>query len=107
MKENKGVSKYASIFKASAASGAGFIFGIIPQLLIGMIIFIYGFYLVKKYKNKNKNKNKKNEDEDEDEDEYEDVSLYYYLGIFLVILGSVVCLNIAMGADIISNELFE
>ena len=92
MKKSKGGSKYASIFKESAASGAGFIFGIIPQLLIGMIIFIYGFYLVKKYKNKN---------------EHEDVSLYYYLGIFLVILGSVVCLNIAMGADIISNELLE
>ena len=93
MKKSKGGSKYASIFKESAASGAGFIFGIIPQLLIGMIIFIYGFYLVKKHKNK------KNEDED--------VSLYYYLGIFLLILGSVVCLNIAMGADIISNELLE
>ena len=91
--KSKGGSKYASIFKESAVSGAGFIFGIIPQLLIGMIIFIYGFYLVKKHKNK------KNEDED--------VSLYYYLGIFLVLLGSVVCLNIIMGADLITSELLE
>ena len=37
--------------------------------------------------------------------EHQDVSLYYYLGIFLVILGSVAS-NI-MGADIISNELLE
>ena len=84
----KGGGKYFDIFKLSAVSSAGFVFGILPQLLIGMIILIVGIYLLNKDKEKNKKTHGAN----------------YYIGIVLIILGSLISLNTAFGINTLIEE---
>lgn len=87
----KGGGKLFDIFKFSAASSAGFMVGILPQLLVGMFILVGGIYLINLDKEKNKNKH----------------GFEFYLGIVLVILGSVVSLNMAFGIDFIMDQIFN
>lgn len=87
----KGGGKLMDIFKTSAASSAGFIFGILPQLLLGVIILIFGLYLI------NKDKNKKNKENNSH-------GILFYFGIVLIVLGSVISLNLAFGIDIIIDQ---
>lgn len=83
------MGNYGKLFKMSAVSGAGFLFGIIPQLIVGMCILIAGIYLMKSDKKKNK----------------DNPSIKYYIGILLIIIGSVMSLSIAFGSEMILSEL--
>tara|TARA_B100001093_G_C25955562_1_gene646808 strand:- start:206 stop:490 length:285 start_codon:yes stop_codon:yes gene_type:complete len=80
---------YRSIFKTAAVIGAGSLLGFVPQFLIGMTILLIGLYIF--------NKSKKEENKED--------SIYYYFGIGLMILGSVLCLG--LGFDLIINGIFE
>lgn len=83
------MGKYSNIVKESAAVSAGFGLGIILQLIIGMGIFIAGFYLIKNDKIKNKEKR----------------SIYYYIGIVLIVIGSAVSLSIGSGLSVLIGEI--
>ena len=83
---------FGSIFKEAAAFSSGAIFGIVPQFLFGLIMFLSGLYLIR-----NENKNEKDEKKQKNE-------LKYYIGLGLLILGCVLC--IGLGFDILINELF-
>ena len=76
------------IFKYSAASSAGFMVGIIPQLLIGVFILIGGLYLINLDKKKNKNNH----------------GFEFYFGLVLIVIGSVVCFQIGLGLEMIMNQ---
>ena len=47
-KSNKGSSLF-NIFKYSAVSGAGHFFGLLPQMIIGFIVFVIGLTIQKYY----------------------------------------------------------
>lgn len=86
------MGKYMNIFKASAAGGAGFMAGTIPQLLVGIFIFVVGFILYKK-------ETKKNDIDSSD--------VKKGFGIILMLLGSGIGFGLGFGTALnsISNEL--
>jgi len=90
MKKSKTSSKisYGNIFKVSFVSGAGTFLGIVPQLILGILIFTLGLSL----------KNKADASSSSQ-------SLYYYLGISLMIIGS--ALGLGTGSGILFSEMFE
>ena len=47
-KNSKGPSLF-NLFKFSAVSGAGTFFGLLPQMIIGFIIFVIGLTIQKSY----------------------------------------------------------
>ena len=95
--KNKAGSKLSDTFKFAAVTSAGAILGIIPQLLIGSIILLIGIYLVTKQKKPNTDKNGKKQYHREFE---------FYLGIGLILIGSVISLNLFFGLEFIT-ELFD
>ena len=97
MSYKKGGNKFFDIFKVGAVTSAGAIFGMIPQLLIGTIILLLGIYLVNTEKKSDSNSNKNNE--------YQH-GLNFYLGIGLIIIGSVISLNLFFGIEFITS-LFD
>ena len=82
-----------NIFKESAIISAGALLGIIPQLLIGTLILILGIYLVQL----------------DDKKKIENKSLthgyLFYLGLILIIFGSVLIFNPIIGVDFIIDQL--
>ena len=88
----KGRGRFADIFKVSAASSAGMLVGIVPQLLIGVLILILGIYLLNLDKKSNKGTTNH--------------GFKFYLGIVLIILGSVISLNMGFGIDMVMDQLF-
>jgi len=85
-------NNYGTMFKQSATVSAGVFFGMIPQLLIGAVILGLGVYLMQL-----DDKNKKEQKEDTH-------GWLFYLGIILVVLGSVFCLQIGFGIDFLSDQ---
>jgi len=86
------MGKYINIFKSSAAGGAGFMAGTIPQLLVGIFIFIAGFILYKKETKKFEN-------------DSSDVKKGF--AIVIMLLGSGVGFGLGFGTALnsLSNEL--
>ena len=87
-----GGGRFADIFKVSAASSAGLMVGIIPQLLIGVVILLLGIYLLSLDKKSNKGTNNH--------------GFKFYLGIVLIILGSVISLNMGFDIDMVMYQIF-
>ena len=85
---------FLDFFKFSAVGAAGSILGIVPQLLIGTIILVFGIYLVSKEKKPNTDKKEYNHD------------FEFYLGIGFIIIGSVLSLNLFFGLEFITG-LFD
>ena len=83
--------------RGEGGGGIGDIFGMIPQLLIGTIILLLGIYLVNTEKKPDSDSNKNNE--------YQH-GLNFYLGIGLIIIGSVISLNLFFGIEFITS-LFD
>ena len=86
-------TKGGGLFKDHAIMSAGSIFGIIPQLLIGVCIILLGLYLL----NDKNDKNDKTEKND----------MKFYLGIILLIFGTVLTIGIFGGFDTITDALFD
>ena len=95
-KNQKGGGEIFDIFKFSAVAAAGSILGIIPQLLLGTIILLIGIYLVTNQKKSNNSNNN---------EEY-NKGFEFYLGIGLIIIGSVISLNLFFGVDFLT-QLFD
>jgi len=95
-------TKGGGLFKDHAIMSAGSIFGIIPQLLIGVCIILLGLYLLN-------DKNDKNDENDETEktDKTEKNDMKFYLGIILLIFGTVLTIGIFGGFDTITDALFD
>ena len=85
--------KYSRIFKESIFAGAGTFLGIVPQFIFGMLLLLSGIYLIR---NDKKRDNKNNDDD----------SIYFYLGVFLAIIGSAFCFGLGFGyiLDGVLNE---
>ena len=97
-KNNKtGSGVLFDIFKVSAVSSAGFMLGIIPQMIIGALLLFLGIYLITENNNKNytENNNENNH------------GLEFYLGIILIIFGSILSLNLFLGVDIVTDALSQ
>ena len=88
--------KGGGIFKDAALMSAGSIFGIIPQFLIGACLILLGLYLL----NDKNDKTEKNEKNDEK-------GVKFYLGIILLIFGTVLTIGIFGGFDTITDALFD
>ena len=101
MAKNK--QRYADIFKVAAVSAAGALVGIIPQLLFGVMLLLIGIYLL----NLDKKNNEKTNQADKKNDKTNNHGFIFYLGICLIILGSVISLNMVFGLDIVTSELFD
>ena len=93
--KKKGGGKLLETFKMSIVSSAGFMIGILPQLLLGMVILLIGVYLVNKDNEKKNNKDKKQEK----------YGFEFYLGIGLILIGSILSLNMAFGIDFIMDQI--
>ena len=89
----KGRGKLLNIFKESASAAGGAILGMIPQLLIGSVILILGIYLIQ---NDDKKKIKQNNSTH---------GYQFYLGMVLVVLGSVISFNMMFGIEFIMSEM--
>ena len=79
----EGKMKMYNVFKFSAVTGAGTVFGIIPQFLVGILIFLSGLYL------------KKNATGD----------FQYYTGLLFMIIGC--AFGLGFGQYILISELFN
>jgi len=86
-----------NVFKFAAVGSAGAMLGMIPQLLIGTLILILGIYLVTK---------QRKQDVGGDNNKHYDHDFEFYLGIGLIIIGSVVSLNLFLGVEFITG-LFD
>lgn len=93
--KKKGGGKFLETFKMSIVSSAGFMIGILPQLLLGMVILLIGVYLVNKDNEKKNNKDKKQQKH----------GFEFYLGIGLIFIGSILSLNMAFGIDFIMDQI--
>ena len=101
-KNNKtGSGVLFDIFKVSAVSSAGFMLGIIPQMIIGALLLFLGIYLITENNNKNYTENN-NENNNENNH-----GLEFYLGIILIIFGSILSLNLFLGVDIVTDALSQ
>jgi len=89
----KKVGTLKTIFQESAAMTSGILIGTIPQLLIGILVLILGIYLVQL----------------DDKKKIENKSLthgyLFYIGLILVIIGSVFSFNIILGVDFVVEQL--
>lgn len=90
--KKRGGGKFLETFKLSIVSSAGFMIGILPQLLLGMVILLIGVYLVNKDNQKKNNKEQKH-------------GFEFYLGIGLIFIGSILSLNMAFGIDFIMDQI--
>lgn len=93
LKKRSSSRKYSRIFKENIFAGAGTFLGIVPQFIFGMLLLLSGIYLMRN--------SKKKEDKNSDND-----SIYFYVGIFLAIIGSAFCFGLGFGyiLDGILNE---
>ena len=81
------MAKFANIFKDAAATSAGMIFGVGPQLVIAITIFILGLIL-------------KNQADADDVQDYR-----YYTGIAMMIIGA--AFGFGMNSEILLSEVLE
>lgn len=80
-------TNYANLFKMSFISGTGTFLGVVPQLFVGIVLFLGGVYLKEKA----------------DSDGVQDVRFYGGLG--LMVLGS--ALGLGFGAGTLIGEVTE
>lgn len=77
---NKAKSSYANIFKTSFAAGAGTFLGLVPQMFVGIVLFLVGITT-------------KNQADAEGVQDWR-----YYGGLVLMALGSAMGLGFGSGA---------
>ena len=77
--------RYANVFKLSVVSGAGQFLGLVPQLLIGMALFIAGLAV-------------KNSDA-------EARGVKYYVGFILMAIGCAI--GLGFGSDTLISNIFD